>query len=140
MNEMNELIFIVEEAPEGGFTARALGASIFTEADDCSELQSQVRDAVLCHFDEGLGPKVIRLHYVREDVTNLEIRLTPARGGTYLVDACYSSMDPRDALHLRSPWRLRRHDVDCIMRDLSLECVFPNRVPVSVPRSYTRNR
>jgi hypothetical protein len=68
MNEMNELIFIVEEAPEGGFTARALGASIFTEANDWGELQSQVRDAVLCHFDEGQGPKVIRLHYVREDV------------------------------------------------------------------------
>src|SRR5262249_49549512 len=31
-SSMNELIFIVEEAPEGGFTARALGASIFTEA------------------------------------------------------------------------------------------------------------
>jgi hypothetical protein len=65
---MNELIFIVEEAPEGGFTARALGASIFTEADDWSDLQSHVRDAVLCHFEEGQEPKVIRLHYVREDV------------------------------------------------------------------------
>ena len=65
---MNELIFIVEEAPEGGFTARALGASIFTEADDLSDLHAQVRDAVRCHFDEGEGPKVIRLHYVREDV------------------------------------------------------------------------
>jgi hypothetical protein len=65
---MNELIFIVEEAPDGGFTARALGVSIFTEADDWSKLQSQVRDAVRCHFEEGEGPKVIRLHYVREDV------------------------------------------------------------------------
>jgi hypothetical protein len=58
---MNELIFIVEEAPGGGFTARAIGASIFTEAKDWSDLQSQVRDAVLCHFDEGQGPKVVRL-------------------------------------------------------------------------------
>jgi hypothetical protein len=65
---MNELIFIVEEGPEGGFTARALGASIFTEADDWSELQSQVRDAVRCHFQEAQRPKVVRLHYVREDV------------------------------------------------------------------------
>jgi hypothetical protein len=65
---MNEVIFIVEEAPDGGFTARALGASIFTEADAWDELQSQVRDAVRCHFQEGQGPKVIRLHYVREDV------------------------------------------------------------------------
>jgi hypothetical protein len=68
MNDTNQLIFIVEQAPQGGFTARALGASIFTEANDWSELQSQVRDAVLCHFEEGQGPKLIRLHYVREDV------------------------------------------------------------------------
>jgi hypothetical protein len=48
---MNELIFVVEEAPEGGYTARALGESIFTEADDLASLESQVRDAVLCHFE-----------------------------------------------------------------------------------------
>jgi hypothetical protein len=65
---MNELIFIVEEAPDGGFIARALEASIFTEADDWSQLQAQVRDAVLCHFDEGQRPKVVRLHFVREEV------------------------------------------------------------------------
>jgi len=65
---MNELIFFVEEAPEGGFTARALGASIFTEADTLTELHEQVRDAVRCHFDEGQSPKVIRLHFVREEV------------------------------------------------------------------------
>jgi hypothetical protein len=65
---MEELIFLVEEAPEGGFTARALGASIFTEADTVPELHTQVRDAVSCHFDEGLAPKVIRLHFVRDEV------------------------------------------------------------------------
>jgi hypothetical protein len=56
---MDELIFVVEEAPEGGFTARALGASIFTEADTIPELHAQVRDAVSCHFEEGHTPKVI---------------------------------------------------------------------------------
>jgi hypothetical protein len=65
---MNEIIFVVEEAPEGGYTARALGASIFTEADNLNELHQQVRDAVRCHFDEGEEPKVIRLHFVREEV------------------------------------------------------------------------
>jgi hypothetical protein len=66
---MNELIFIVEEAPEGGYTARALGESIFTEADDLPQLQHQVRDAVLCHFDEEEArPKLIRLHFVREEL------------------------------------------------------------------------
>ena len=65
---MNELIFLVEEEPEGGYMARALGESIFTEADDMVELYEQVRDAVRCHFEEGQGPKVIRLHFVREEV------------------------------------------------------------------------
>ncbi len=65
---MSEIIFVVEEAPEGGFTARALGASIFTEADTLVELHEQVRDAVRCHFDEGGAPKVIRLHFVRDEL------------------------------------------------------------------------
>jgi len=53
---MNELIFMVEEAPEGGYTARALGESIFTEADDLPTLHQQVRDAVRRHFEEGQQP------------------------------------------------------------------------------------
>jgi hypothetical protein len=65
---MEELIFLVEEAPEGGFTARALGTSIFTEADTVPELHAQVRGAVSCHFEEGQAPKVIRLHFVRDEV------------------------------------------------------------------------
>ena len=65
---MDELIFLVEDAPEGGYTARSLGQSIFTEADDLESLREMVRDAVRCHFDEGQGPRVIRLHFVREEV------------------------------------------------------------------------
>ena len=65
---MEELIFLVEDAPEGGYTARSLGVSIFTEADDLNSLREMVRDAVRCHFEEGQGPKVIRLHFVREEV------------------------------------------------------------------------
>jgi hypothetical protein len=65
---MSELIFVVEEAPEGGYTARALNAPIFTEADTLADLPDQVRDAVRCHFDEGQAPKVVRLHFVREEV------------------------------------------------------------------------
>ncbi|MFP5503130.1 MAG: 2-oxoisovalerate dehydrogenase [Candidatus Sericytochromatia bacterium] len=65
---MDELIFMVEEAPEGGWTARALGQSIFTEADDLASLREQVRDAVRCHFEEGQLPKILRLHFVREEV------------------------------------------------------------------------
>ncbi|MEE4378376.1 MAG: 2-oxoisovalerate dehydrogenase [Candidatus Competibacteraceae bacterium] len=68
---MNEIIFVVEEASEGGYMARALGESIFTEADSLTELHKQVRDAVHCHFDEGQAPQVIRLHFVREEVIAL---------------------------------------------------------------------
>lgn len=65
---MNEIFFLVEDAPEGGFTAKALGESIFTEADSLEELHINVRDAVKCHFDEGKVPKMIRLHFVHEEV------------------------------------------------------------------------
>jgi hypothetical protein len=65
---MSELIFLVEEAAEGGFTARALGESIFTEADSVAELHARVREAVRCHFDEGKAPKIVRLHFVREEL------------------------------------------------------------------------
>ena len=64
---MNEIIFVVEEAPDGGFTARALGASIVTEADSLTELRAAVRDAVQCHFDAADTPKIIRLHFVRDE-------------------------------------------------------------------------
>ena len=65
---MKEVIFVVEEAPEGGYMARALGVSIFTEADSLPALHEQVRDAVRCHFGDGERPTVIRLHFVREEV------------------------------------------------------------------------
>lgn len=65
---MSELVFVVEEAPEGGYVARAVGASIVTEADDLDGLREQVRDAVRCHFDEGATPKLIRLHHVRDEI------------------------------------------------------------------------
>jgi hypothetical protein len=63
-----ELIFLVEEAPEGGLTARALGESMFTEADGTADLCEKIRDAVRCHFDPGQAPRIIRLHFVREEV------------------------------------------------------------------------
>lgn len=65
---MSEIIFVVEQAPEGGFSARALGQSIFTQAETVDELHAQVRDAVRCHFDAADAPKLIRLHFVRDEV------------------------------------------------------------------------
>jgi hypothetical protein len=59
-------VFVVEQAVEGGYAARALGESIFTEADSLYELRVQVRDAVRCHFEEDRRPAVIRLRFVRK--------------------------------------------------------------------------
>ena len=65
---MTEIHFIVEDAPEGGYLARAVGADIFTETDDPYALHEQVRDAVHCHFDAADKPSLIRLHTTREEV------------------------------------------------------------------------
>ncbi|HEU4851209.1 MAG TPA: hypothetical protein VFT37_03530 [Telluria sp.] len=65
---MNEVTFLVEGADEGGYIARAVGASIFTEADDLHALYRNVRDAVQCHYDEPDRPTHIRLKFVREEV------------------------------------------------------------------------
>jgi len=67
---MNEIIFLVDEAPEGGYQARALGESIFTEADNLENLHAHVRDAVQCHFEQNQAPKIIRLHFVRHATVN----------------------------------------------------------------------
>jgi len=66
---MSEVIFEVREAYEGGFWARALGHSIFTQGEDWDDLRAMVKDAVACHFEnEAERPKIIRLHYVRDEV------------------------------------------------------------------------
>ena len=65
---MNEIIFLIEAAVEGGYTARALGESIFTEGDDLEGLRVNIRDAVDCHFEPNEKPKMIRLHFVSEEV------------------------------------------------------------------------
>ena len=65
---MTEIHFIVEEALEGGFLARAIGADIFTEANNVEELHARVRDAVRCHFDPEHLPGIIRPHITREEV------------------------------------------------------------------------
>ena len=64
----DEIIFAVHESPDGGYEARALSAPIFTEADSVEELRAAVRDAVECHFEEIDRPKLIRLHFVRDEM------------------------------------------------------------------------
>lgn len=63
---MNEILFVVEEAEDGSYRASAVGQSIHTEAETLETLHSEIRDAVLCHFDEGQAPPLIRLHHGKE--------------------------------------------------------------------------
>ena len=63
-----EIVFLVEEAPEGGYQAKALGHDIFTEADTFEELKRMVQDAVQCHFEPKERPFAVRLHLVRDEV------------------------------------------------------------------------
>ena len=63
-----EIVFQVREAPEGGYTARALGYSIFTEGDDWEHLKFMLRDAVLCYFDDDEAPRAIRVHLVQNEI------------------------------------------------------------------------
>jgi predicted RNase H-like HicB family nuclease len=65
---MNEIIFMAQEPPEGGFAAEALGYPIFTVGETLEELNEMVSDAVICHVEEENRPKIIRLHFVREEV------------------------------------------------------------------------
>ncbi len=66
---IKEIIFLIEEDPEGGYNARALGYSIFTQGETTEELKGNIIDALRCHFDDVKDiPKIIRLHFVREDI------------------------------------------------------------------------
>jgi hypothetical protein len=65
---MAEIVFLVEEAPEGGYTARGLGYSIYTEADTWEELKLAIQDAISCHFEEGERPDLVRMHFLRQEV------------------------------------------------------------------------
>ncbi len=68
MKKPSEIIFLVEDSPEGGYEAQALGERIFTQAETLQELKENVKEAVLTHFEEGQHPLLIRLHFVREEL------------------------------------------------------------------------
>lgn len=65
---MSEIIFLVEESDEGGFIAKALGESIFTQGETMDELKEMIKDAVKSHFEDNDLPKMIRIHFVKEEV------------------------------------------------------------------------
>ena len=68
MPMLAEVIFLIEDAPKSGYVASALGASIVTQGDDLAELRRNVRDAVECHIEDGDRPRIVRLHFVRDEV------------------------------------------------------------------------
>lgn len=63
-----EIIFVVEESPEGGYEAKALGYSIYTEGESLEEIKELIKDAVRCHFDEKKMPRLIRMHIVKDEL------------------------------------------------------------------------
>lgn len=64
---MTEIIFIVEEAAEGGYSAHSLSDAIFTQGDTVDELKTNIKEAIHCHFEEDT-PKMVRLHFTRDEV------------------------------------------------------------------------
>ena len=65
----HEIIFLVEEDPEGGYNARALGQSIFTQGDTLEEVKNNIKSALECHFDRKEDiPSIVRLHIVKEEM------------------------------------------------------------------------
>ena len=68
---MSEIIFIVEDSDEGGYTAKALGDSIYTEAETLEELKENIKDAVKCHFEAAALPHIVRLHMVKDEIITI---------------------------------------------------------------------
>lgn len=68
---MTELIFLIEDDPDGGYVARALETAIVTQGETFAELRDAIQDAVRCHFDDADRPRVLRLHYVRDEVLSI---------------------------------------------------------------------
>ena len=68
-----ELIFEIRDAEEGGYYARALGHSIFTEADTWDELRTNILEAASLHFEESeTKPRIVQLHYVKDELIPVE--------------------------------------------------------------------
>ena len=75
--EMNEVTFVIRESPEGGYEAHALGHAIVTQADDWHELKYMLRDAVHCHFEAAELPKLINIHFVRDEIIEVGDPVSP---------------------------------------------------------------
>ena len=68
---IKEIIFQIEESIEGGYEAKAIGYSIFTEGETYEEVKANIREAIKCHFEENEKPSIVRLHLVKDEVMAL---------------------------------------------------------------------
>jgi len=71
MRKIKELMFLVEESEEGGYEAKALGHSIYTQAENLESLKKAIKDALKCHFEEKERPQIVTLHIVKDEVLAL---------------------------------------------------------------------
>ena len=71
LKPMSEIIFIVENSDEGGYTAKSLGYSIYTEGETLDELKENIKDAIKCHLDVKEIPHIVRLHIVKDEVITI---------------------------------------------------------------------
>ncbi|MDO9254885.1 MAG: hypothetical protein Q7U54_05165 [Bacteroidales bacterium] len=68
---MKEIVFLVEESQDGGYFARAVNHSIFTQGATIAELKPMISDAVRCHFDEAEMPDLVHIHVTHEETFTL---------------------------------------------------------------------
>jgi hypothetical protein len=65
---MNEIVFQIAQDADGGYTAEAIGESIFTQADSWKQLRANVLEAVQAYYFDSVPPAAVRLHFVRDEV------------------------------------------------------------------------
>lgn len=52
MTTPNIIQFFIQTDPEGGYTAQAVGYSIYTQGETLDETARNIKEAVECHFGE----------------------------------------------------------------------------------------
>jgi hypothetical protein len=62
----SEIVFAVQESPEGGYEAKALSHAVFKQSKTLEELKATAQEAVRCHFDEAGHPSAICFCPVKE--------------------------------------------------------------------------
>lgn len=97
---MNEIVFLVDENTECGYTARAVGESIFAEGDNLDDLRANIRDAINCHFEPGDRPEFLQLQIrdsslTEEQMAEIDRRLEEHR------------KNPNDAI----PWEVVKENL-----------------------------